>query len=130
MRYIIALTAVHRKGYVHRDMSTGNVLLVNRGTQHQRRDVGVLIDFEYCKVPGETATESNKHRMVSDQVQTSNAIFFILCSLQGTLHFMSSEALSRTYQLFHSKLLPHEFPPINDWPVWFYNYIHDIESIW
>ena len=43
--FIPALEVMHKQGYVHRDVSRGNIILVKHkdGTY-----VGVLIDFEYA----------------------------------------------------------------------------------
>lgn len=64
-----ALKRVHDKGYVHRDISTGNILLVERGQGSRKREVGVLIDFEYCKEPGEEFIKPAEFRTVSDQAR-------------------------------------------------------------
>lgn len=45
------------------------------------------------------------------------------------MHFMPSEALSMNYEWAGANLSLDEWSQIND-PVWFHNYIHDIESLW
>ncbi|KIM22535.1 hypothetical protein M408DRAFT_28662, partial [Serendipita vermifera MAFF 305830] len=97
-----ALRALRKAGYIHRDLSTGNVLLV-KGDQG-KADHGVLIDLEYAKRFPDTGEESHNVRT-------------------GTFEFMACEVDARDF-LF--------LPDTSDDTVvpWFHNPIHDIESIW
>jgi hypothetical protein len=42
---------MYRAGYIHRDISVGNIILLSRKSNRSgyHEDVGVLIDLEYAK---------------------------------------------------------------------------------
>ena len=63
-----ALAAVHRRGYLHRDISPGNVLITSN------METAFLSDFGRCVLPRDRATTGT--------------------SFVGTEHFASREALS------------------------------------
>jgi Fungal protein kinase len=46
-----AMLAMYRAGYIHRDLSVGNIILLPRKSDQTGyyEDVGVLIDLEYTK---------------------------------------------------------------------------------
>jgi Fungal protein kinase len=60
-----ALHALHKAGYIHRDLSAGNVLLVNGA---EGEDCGVLIDLECAKRFPDTSQEGHDVRTVSSYV--------------------------------------------------------------
>ncbi|KIM22538.1 hypothetical protein M408DRAFT_28665 [Serendipita vermifera MAFF 305830] len=99
---IKALHALHRAGYIHRDLSTGNVLLV-KGDQG-KADHGVLIDLEYAKKFPDISEASHDIR-------------------KGTPQFMAVEVNLRVFLFLPDVDLPPAVP-------WFHNPIHDTESAW
>ncbi|KAF8576249.1 hypothetical protein K439DRAFT_1664701 [Ramaria rubella] len=103
------LELMHKHGWVHRDISSGN-LLVHEG-------VGKLTDLEYTK---RMSTEGS-HSEVRTQYQ-------------GTIDYMSLEAAQRTY-LFSTGLAQNGNPWEKNQVViiprpWRYNPLHDLESLW
>ncbi|KAJ3980780.1 hypothetical protein F5890DRAFT_1467598 [Lentinula detonsa] len=119
---LLALDWIHSAGWVHRDISDGNLYY------YKERDIGLIGDLEYAK-----KVEVQSHRNVR----------------AGTPHFMASEAISdaylfypitpkpprdplhfvRSYELRGPRKSPlgvvdPEDPPFN------HNALHDIESVW
>ncbi|KAJ3780443.1 hypothetical protein GGU10DRAFT_380622 [Lentinula aff. detonsa] len=119
---LLALDWIHSAGWVHRDISDGNLYY------YKERDIGLIGDLEYAK-----KVEVQSHRNVR----------------AGTPHFMASEAISdaylfypitpkpprdplhfvRSYELHGPRKSPlgvvdPEDPPFN------HNALHDIESVW
>ncbi|KAJ3791954.1 hypothetical protein GGU11DRAFT_19121 [Lentinula aff. detonsa] len=116
---LIALQFIHSAGWVHRDISGGNLYYYNHG--------GLIGDLEYAK-----KVEDQSHHNVRT----------------GTPHFMASEALSNRY-LFYPivpnpsaslpqrrlfKFVPDDVPASNvvkpAAPSFNHNALHDIESVW
>ncbi|EGO05190.1 hypothetical protein SERLA73DRAFT_44551 [Serpula lacrymans var. lacrymans S7.3] len=95
-----ALYYMHKVGWVHRDVSVGNILWVTDGNQ----GTGKLADFEYAR-----CIRSNKFH----EVQT------------GTPHFMAVEVDSKIY-LFE----PDNDEGEGECPPFRMNGLHDIESVW
>ncbi|KAJ3744604.1 hypothetical protein DFH05DRAFT_1524227 [Lentinula detonsa] len=116
---LIALQFIHSAGWVHRDISGGNL--------YYYKDRGLIGDLEYAK-----KVEDQSHHNVRT----------------GTPHFMASEALSNRY-LFYPivpnpftslpqrrlfKFVPDDVPASNvvkpAAPSFNHNALHDIESVW
>ncbi|KAG8793263.1 hypothetical protein FRC12_003333 [Ceratobasidium sp. 428] len=104
------LQAIHRAGYVHRDVSSGNIILVPDGDGGGRR--GVIIDLEYTK---EVSNQSDSHGVKI-----------------GAYEFMAIEVTMSEY--LHSPLqtidLNEPIVPRASSPPFRQNQLHDLESIW
>ncbi|KAF9078837.1 hypothetical protein BDP27DRAFT_1441205 [Rhodocollybia butyracea] len=121
---VLALQCIHQAGWVHRDISGGNLYWC------PEQDTGLLGDFEYSR----KVTDETTHH----QVRT------------GTPFFMASEALCHGY-LFFQQQDPHKMtysrrtrvlrrqdlqgaaiavPTEAEGPVFAYNPLHDLESVW
>jgi serine/threonine protein kinase len=70
-RFNPALRALLKAGYIHRDLSVGNVLLVKEGEEEGR---GRLIDLEYAKLFPDPSVKSHDVRTVS------SSILFLICT--------------------------------------------------
>jgi Fungal protein kinase len=66
-----ALRALLKAGYIHRDLSVGNVLLVKEGEEEGH---GVLIDNEYAKKFPDLSGKSHDVRTVS------SSVLFLICT--------------------------------------------------
>jgi len=99
---------MHDLGYVHRDISAGNVLLVPQGESSSHAPKrGVLADLEYAIKLGTT--------LPAHDVRT------------GTPFFMACEVAAHQYLAFDRNardILHWQLPPF------YYNRLHDIESFW
>ncbi|CAE6522655.1 unnamed protein product [Rhizoctonia solani] len=116
------LHAIHLSGYVHRDVSSGNIMLVPASGALDRR--GVIMDLEYAK----EITDPSAPR----DVRT------------GTLAFMATEVASMEHHRLGSlrkkpKMLDlaslkqawkNETTKFNPLPPFRHNPLHDMESIW
>ncbi|KAJ3779845.1 hypothetical protein GGU10DRAFT_391420 [Lentinula aff. detonsa] len=118
---LFALRLIHSAGWVHRDISGGNLYY------HKERNIGLIGDLEYAK-----KVEIQSHRNVR----------------AGTPHFMASEAISNAYLFYPYPITPkppraplklYERPPPSDTPLgvvepapppFNHNALHDIESVW
>ncbi|CUA75303.1 Nucleoporin NUP133 [Rhizoctonia solani] len=98
------LYAMHICGYVHRDVSCGNILLVS-GPSGKR---GVIIDLEYAKYIDDVSSPHD--------VKT------------GTAQFMATEVAfvehDRLYNVRPAESMLEPLPPFR------HNPLHDVESIW
>ncbi|CAE6357172.1 unnamed protein product [Rhizoctonia solani] len=98
------LYAMHLCGYVHRDVSCGNILLVS-GPSGKR---GVIIDLEYAKHIDDVSSPHD--------VKT------------GTAQFMATEVAfvkhKRLYDVRAAESMLEPLPPFR------HNPLHDVESIW
>ncbi|KAJ4481873.1 hypothetical protein J3R30DRAFT_3236691, partial [Lentinula aciculospora] len=99
-----ALWILHRAGWVHRDISGGNVYWYDNGI----RRTGLLGDFEYARAQ----TDSTLH-----DVRT------------GTPFFMAAETLCQRY-LFQDQDLKEHMGSCDTSVPFFYNPLHDLESVW
>ncbi|KAJ3745103.1 hypothetical protein DFH05DRAFT_1459994 [Lentinula detonsa] len=115
---LFALRLIHSAGWVHRDISGGNLYY------HKERNIGLIGDLEYAK-----KVEIQSHR-------------------NGTPHFMASEAISNAYLFYPYPITPqqpqaplelYERPDPMDIPLgvvtpapppFNHNALHDIESVW
>lgn len=139
----IALEVLHKLGWVHRDISSGNIMLYGSYVK--------ITDFEYAKkmtLPGKV----HEIRTVNTIEITSMACFNEY--LQGTEDFMAIEVRSQYFRFLPSnKYKPLFSKPMDQWSVdidatlpdsygepelatspptkytWFYNPLHDLESI-
>jgi serine/threonine protein kinase len=108
----IALGIMHSLGYVHRDVSAGNVLMFN--------DAGLLADLESAKKTSDLTVY---------EVRTVCFFFFSCAKLpclsanQGTNQFESVEVANRSY-LFRGHKANRNAPLFR------FNCIHDLESTW
>ncbi|KAF9078836.1 hypothetical protein BDP27DRAFT_1441204 [Rhodocollybia butyracea] len=103
---VLALQCIHQAGWVHRDISGGNLYWC------PEQDTGLLGDFEYSR----KVTDETTHH----QVRT------------GTPFFMASEALChgvlRRHDLQDDRAAATAVP--TERPVFAYNALHDLESVW
>ncbi|KAF5392138.1 hypothetical protein D9757_003221 [Collybiopsis confluens] len=99
-----ALEIIQRSGWVHRDISCGNVYWFkdSAGTR------GLLGDFEYAK-------------RVQDPIEHRQRT--------GTLQFMASEAASHKWSFTRPPRRPYGAPPLTLAP-FAHNPLHDLESLW
>jgi serine/threonine protein kinase len=105
---------MHEHGYVHRDISTGNILLYGGR--------GKLSDLEYAKEMG----TGLPHEVGTVRFTNSSSAPCILTSAaQGTIYFMAIEIAVQRYR-FQPLTLP---GPSMLPPPFYYNPLHDIESI-
>lgn len=114
-----ALRAMYSVGYLHRKISNNNIILSGDGSK------GILIDFERVKKYSEAdLPQAKNHDRETDLRQ-----------------FMSVEVdLPEEWFSFIPDPYPPKFPPrtpsleeherTSQLPDWFYNPIHDMESIW
>ncbi|QRW10339.1 kinase domain protein [Ceratobasidium sp. AG-Ba] len=94
--------AIHMSGHVHRDISSGNILLVpGRGNEGAR---GVVIDLEYIK---KISSDSDSH-----DVKT------------GTYEFIAIEVTQSSYVHVPDEGCKFATPPFRQNP------LHDLESVW
>ncbi|KIK65073.1 hypothetical protein GYMLUDRAFT_194872 [Collybiopsis luxurians FD-317 M1] len=101
-----ALDIIHRSGWVHRDISCGNVYCFHDSSEDRPR--GILGDFEYAKRI--TDTQEHEQRI-------------------GTLEFMASEAKARKY-LFRPPRGRKKRINASGPPNFTHNALHDLESCW
>jgi serine/threonine protein kinase len=101
---------MHEYGYVHRDISTGNILLC--------QGHGKLSDLEYAK---EMGTGDGREVRTVCFTNSSSAPCILTSVAQGTDYFMAIEIAIQRY-LF----LPDDTSRLP----FYYNPLHDIESIW
>ncbi|KAJ3733088.1 hypothetical protein DFJ43DRAFT_1117896, partial [Lentinula guzmanii] len=98
---LLALRWIHSAGWVHRDISDGNLYY------YKERNIGLIGDLEYAKKVDQS------HRNVR----------------AGTPHFMASEAISDAYLFFPITPQPPR-APLPTPPPFNHNALHDIESVW
>lgn len=135
---------LHDSGWVHRDLSYGNILVDDRG--HTK-----LIDFEYAKKARDRAVP--EFRVVRRSLGSVDSAYIFL--RQGTAYFMATEVeneghLFRPRQLLppywasrlemkHQKLFEDEADlarmfcfdaPVPSKPPFDYSPLHDVESLW
>jgi serine/threonine protein kinase len=106
---------MHECSYVHRDISTGNILFHN--------GQGKLSDLEYAKEI--TATEDAYEVRTVCSINPSSASA-ILTFPQGVAYFMAIEVATQKYLFEPDEDLDLNAPA----PLFQYNPLHDIESIW
>ncbi|QRW02379.1 kinase domain protein [Ceratobasidium sp. AG-Ba] len=101
--------AIHLTRQVHRDISSGNILLVRE--VKDEGDLGKIIDLEYLK---ELEKESSPH-----EVKT------------GTYESMATEVAETTYIHARPAKMTFRAPP-KTWvlPPFRQNQLHDLESVW
>ncbi|KAJ3710134.1 hypothetical protein DFJ43DRAFT_164754 [Lentinula guzmanii] len=118
---LLALRLIHSAGWVHRDISGGNLYY------HKERNIGLIGDLEYAK-------------KVDDQLHHNVRT--------GTPYFMASEALSGKYSFYPITPRPQlPLDPLEEYesipkpvpalhvvkpapPPFNHNALHDIESVW
>ena len=112
IHYFLGLRILHKYNFVHRDISTGNILSVNGG--------GKLSDLEYCKKRDTSGTHEIRtvRFFLFTIVLTIDGVYY------GTLDFMPIQVESLRY-----RFLP-PVPRTEDNPPFHYNPLHDMESIW
>ncbi|KAJ3793702.1 hypothetical protein GGU11DRAFT_748665 [Lentinula aff. detonsa] len=122
-----ALWILHKAGWVHRDISGGNIYW------YEERQTGLIGDFEYARA----STDQDRH-----DVRT------------GTPFFMAAEALAQKYQFKARQLLniaeiedapdfgstwadnqpvlniTYPTPSLEDVVPFYHNPLHDLESVW
>ncbi|KAJ3780910.1 hypothetical protein GGU10DRAFT_413684 [Lentinula aff. detonsa] len=122
-----ALWILHKAGWVHRDISGGNIYW------YEDRQTGLIGDFEYARA----STDQDRH-----DVRT------------GTPFFMAAEALAQKYQFKARQLLniaeiedapdfgstwadnqpvlniTYPTPSLEDVVPFYHNPLHDLESVW
>ncbi|KAJ3793984.1 hypothetical protein GGU11DRAFT_811558 [Lentinula aff. detonsa] len=118
---LLALHWIHSAGWVHRDISDGNLYY------HKERNIGLIGDLEYAK-------------KVDDQLHHNVRT--------GTPYFMASEALSGKYSFYPYPITPQPpLDPLEEYesipvpvpalkvdtptpPPFNHNALHDMESVW
>ncbi|KAJ3745087.1 hypothetical protein DFH05DRAFT_1492214 [Lentinula detonsa] len=122
---LLALRLIHFAGWVHRDISGGNLYY------HKERNIGLIGDLEYAK-----KVDARSHHNVRT----------------GTPYFMASEALGNKYSFYpypidpkqprapldpleeYDETIPSDGPALNVYtptpPPFNHNALHDIESVW
>ncbi|KAG8683067.1 hypothetical protein FRC11_014008, partial [Ceratobasidium sp. 423] len=117
------LHAMHLSGYVHRDVSAGNILLVGRHGNKR----GVIMDLEYAKAVDDTSGSKDEKTGTSKFMATEVA--FTNHHRLGTLR-ASLRPIPTLKELLASsrpcELCPSLPPP----PSFRHNPLHDMESVW
>ncbi|KAF7794453.1 hypothetical protein EIP86_005587 [Pleurotus ostreatoroseus] len=125
-RVALALRELHETGWIHRDVSPGNILLDDDGNI-------LLSDLEYAKKMGEGEefvvvrqllrfARATRMTPVRDRYPALSARF----EKQAAKIQAAREAIKRPIVLRHS-----ESPdPPSDEPTFRYNSLHDMESLW
>ena len=133
--FVKALRCIHKAGWVHRDLSIGNVYLYKDPVTQEKK--GIIGDFEYTI---EAGTDGQCGvRTVSDDFNAS--INYLIDGWKGTPCFMAVEVAEQAHlfaQYYRSKRpagynqqIGEETSDTVDTPKGiYYNYIHDLESIW
>jgi serine/threonine protein kinase len=108
---------MYQLGYIHRDLSCGNILLVDG----EKGPTGVLIDFEYANKFPKSDIAPHDHRTVGECLRhllPYNSRHL----LQGTREFMANEVHVERFR--YAIGLGNQYKPR-----WFHHPIHDVESI-
>ncbi|CAE6441860.1 unnamed protein product [Rhizoctonia solani] len=121
------LHAIHLSGYVHRDVSSGNVLLVPPSGSLGKR--GVIMDLEYAKVVDDESAPHDVRIGTADFMATEVSAMehHRLDTLRAARErILSREEQKRRIQSPQHQMLPPEIPL----PPFRHNPLHDMESIW
>ncbi|KAF8731102.1 Fungal specific transcription factor domain, partial [Rhizoctonia solani] len=120
------LHAIHLSGKVHRDVSSGNVMLVPAmGTLAER---GVVLDLEYAKdihdtsTPHDVRTGTRAFMATEVEVMTHHRYFEITRSQDVSASIDLDEWIKQS--TLWSSNLPMQAPPFR------HNPLHDMESFW
>ncbi|KAF9783771.1 hypothetical protein BJ322DRAFT_1066999 [Thelephora terrestris] len=116
-----AAHCLHEAGWVHRDLSPGNVLVVG--------DVAKISDLEFAKKRAARDLETLTRSKGPPKLNASD-------TRTGTLFFTAIEVKSCKYLFFEEKDSPPRPPydglttDLTDQRIFLYNPLHDYESIW
>ncbi|CAE7103402.1 unnamed protein product [Rhizoctonia solani] len=120
------LYAMHLCGYMHRDVSSGNILLVPASGELPQR--GIIMDLEYAKWIDDTSAPHD--------VKTGTASFMateVQCTKHirlGTLRAAKYDTVEAARARLESTPEHGELPKSKPLPVFRHNPLHDMESIW
>ena len=113
-QFFLVLNIFHRAGWVHRDISAGNVFLL------QKHELFKLGDLELAKKMGKESKDG-EHDVRTVRIILFSMPFVLPSQTKGTLDFMSVEVERQGYL----------FIPVDSNVKFFYhNSLHELESVW
>ncbi|CAE7187839.1 unnamed protein product [Rhizoctonia solani] len=119
------LHAIHLCDYVHRDVSSGNVLLVPASPLDNLPERGVIMDLEYCKKVTDTSGPGDVRTGTEDFMATEVACaeYSRLADIRCVKPPVDWAAAIKVHKFTNQP----ERAPL---PSFRYNLLHDMESIW